>query len=178
MSPHRESSFWNIQCPHTGKILPEIFNVHTPGKIFSEIFNVFTPGKFAPQSRVENLGLPPKETLAPQAPPGKKTLKMIVVILNHAIFFPRKWIYVCSFFWKDMKPLGNFWENKFSLGGESRDFGSNFVIFNNRGSFEKKLERQGKCAQNVCIEPFDAPLKPWVPYHWLFTGSRISFFKN
>ena len=27
MSPHRENAFWNIQCPHTGKILPEIFNV-------------------------------------------------------------------------------------------------------------------------------------------------------
>ena len=75
MSPHWENIFWNTQCLHTGKkafwnvqcphgkILPEIFNAHTPiphtpgkyflnysmsttGKMFSELFNVHTPGKY------------------------------------------------------------------------------------------------------------------------------------
>ena len=35
--------------------------------------------------------------------------------------------------------------------------------FQSRGFWEKKLERQGKGAQNVWNEPINAPLNPWVP---------------
>ena len=34
--------------------------------------------------------------------------------------------------------------------------------FQKWGDFEEKVERQGKGAQNVCNEPIQPPLGPWV----------------
>ena len=34
--------------------------------------------------------------------------------------------------------------------------------FEKWGDFEERVERQGKGAQNVCNEPIEPPLGPWV----------------
>ena len=38
----------------------------------------------------------------------------------------------------------------------------NIRYFGPRGDLEEKVERQGKGDQNVCNEPIESPLGPWV----------------
>ena len=53
--------------------------------------------------------------------------------------------------------------------------------FEKWGDFEEKVGRQGKGAQNVCNEPIDPCLEPWVhPFACLGENrfSKLQFLKN